>query len=123
MLAIYLPTIAGIIVDVISWFVGITAVGVVVLDGLYPFLRHTFMIKGCHLGKLPVRYIDVVSLLVGLVMLMTWWFTSKNWIVSDLISICIVWTIIKVFKYTSFKVALFAYLLFLSLQIIAFVLT
>ena len=123
MLAIYLPTIAGIIVDVISWFVGIAAVGVVVLDGLYPFLRHTFMIKGCHLGKLPVRYIDVVSLLVGLVMLMTWWFTSKNWIVSDLISICIVWTIIKVFKYTSFKVALFAYLLFLSLQIIAFVLT
>jgi hypothetical protein len=123
MLAIYLPTIAGIIVDVISWFVGIAAVGVVVLDSLYTFLRHTFMIKGCHLGKLPVRYIDVVSLLVGLVMLMTWWFTSKNWIVSDLISICIVWTIIKVFKYTSFKVALFAYLLFLSLQIIAFVLT
>jgi hypothetical protein len=56
-------------------------------------------------------------------MLMIWWFTSKNWIVSDLISICIIWTLIKIFKYTSLKVALFAYLLFLSLQIIGFVLT
>jgi len=122
-LAIYLPFVAGPLVDVISWLVGIVAVGIVVLDVLYHFLRHTFMSRGCHLDKIPVRYIDVLSLLMGLAWLMIWWFTGKNWIVSDLVSICIVWSIVKVFKYTSLKIAIFAYLLFLSLQIVGFVLT
>lgn len=123
MLAIYAPVVAGPLVDVVSWLVGIVAVGIVVLDGLYPFVRHTFISKGCHLGKVPIRYIDVISLVFGLAMLMTWWFTNKNWIVSGLVSVCIVWSIVKVFKYTSLKVAIFAYVLFLCLQIVGFVLS
>ena len=49
---------------------------------------------------------DIVSLLVGTGVMMSWWFTTKNWISSDLIGTCVVVSFIKIFKFTSLKRAL-----------------
>jgi hypothetical protein len=80
-------------------------------------VRHTDLKNGCHFGPIPIRYIDVISLLVGLALTMAWWFTHKNWLISDILSICIVVSMIKVFKYTSLKIALLSYLVNLGIFI------
>jgi hypothetical protein len=44
-----------------------------------------------------------------------WWFWYTSWIFSDILSILLVISIIKVFKFVSFKVALVAYLVMLAI--------
>lgn len=71
---------------------------------------------------ITVRVVDIVSLGIGVVVTFIWWFTHKNWIVSDFITICMVISAIKVFKFTSLKLALISYVLMLSLFIVAAIL-
>jgi len=57
-----------------------------------------------------IRITDAVSFLIALGFLLSWILTDKNWILSDVISLCIMIGAIKIFKITSFKKALILYL-------------
>ena len=61
----------------------------------------------------------MVSLACGYVATFIWWFTHKNWIMSDILTTCIVISTIKVFKFTSLKLALVSYVLLLILFVAA----
>lgn len=56
-------------------------------------------------------------------MTLVWWFSSKNWIVSDIISLCMVISFIKAFKFVCFKVALTSYILMNIISVVGAVLT
>ena len=58
---------------------------------------------------------DVLCLFLGAGVVSIWWFTSKNWIISDVLTICMAISTIKVFKITSLKIAILMLLLSLSL--------
>ena len=51
----------------------------------------------------PVRYLDVLSLVVGLGVTIAWWLTNRNWILNDVISVCICISFIKIFKFISLR--------------------
>lgn len=57
--------------------------------------------------------IDILGVLSSIPVVLGWWFAGQNWVFSDILSVIFVVTIIKVFKFVSFKVALVAYLLML----------
>lgn len=86
-------------------------------------LRHTCLSNSCKIGPVPIRVVDGISLVFGLGFLSLWWFLNKNWIVSNVVCVCIIISFIKVFKYTSLKVAIFSYLLMLSIYTIGAVLS
>ena len=48
---------------------------------------------------------DILGLLIAIGSGFAWFFTSKNWIISDLICIAIVISVVKVFKFTNLKYA------------------
>lgn len=52
---------------------------------------------------------DIFSLVIGLAWGFGWWFSGKNWIVSDIINIAITITIIKIIKFTELKVAVISF--------------
>lgn len=51
------------------------------------------------------RPIDIISLFVGSGVVVSWWLTNMNWISSDIIAICTIVAFVKLFKFTSMKVA------------------
>lgn len=73
-------------------------------------------------GRVRIRLADISSLSIGLGLTFLWWFTQKNWIVSDIISICIIISIIKVFKFVSLKIAVLSYVVVVSLFILGVIL-
>lgn len=64
-----------------------------------------------------------MGVVIGFGMTLGWWFSHKNWIVSDIISLCIVISFIKAFKFVSFKMALVSYILMNFVFILGAVLT
>ena len=48
-----------------------------------------------------------------------WWVSGKNFIISDIISMCMVVSATKIFKFVSFKSALVSYFLIASMYITA----
>lgn len=48
-------------------------------------------------------------------MVVGWWASGRNWIFSDILSVILIVSIIKVFKFVSFKVALIAYFIIVTL--------
>lgn len=54
----------------------------------------------------PVRSMDILSFLLASGLVIGWWFSHKNWILNDIISVCICITFIKLFKFISLKTAL-----------------
>jgi len=70
------------------------------------FLRQSLIIKG-----ITIRIIDIIGFLLSIPVAIGWWLSNKNWIISDIISICIIISMIKVFKFISFKTALVAYII------------
>ena len=50
-----------------------------------------------------------ISLVVGMSFSFGWWFSGKNWILNDVISICLIVAGIKIFKFTSMRIAVICY--------------
>jgi hypothetical protein len=63
-----------------------------------------------------------MGLAFGLCVVLAWWFTSRNWVLSDTISIAICVSFIKVFKFASFKIALLSFTLVICALILGDVL-
>jgi len=62
-----------------------------------------------NIKKIGIRITDVVSFFIALAFLLSWILTDKIWILSDIISLCVMIAAIKIFKITSFKKALVLY--------------
>jgi len=54
---------------------------------------------------------DVIGLVIGLALSFGWWFSNKNWILNDIIALCITVGLIKTFKFVSFKIGFISYVL------------
>ena len=76
--------------------------------------------RGIHLKVFTFRYMDMIGLLLGIGLTTAWWLTSKNYIISDVIDICILVAIIKLIKFTSLKNAVILYIT-TSLLMIVFI--
>ena len=94
--------------DVISWIMGTLSASIVTLDMMFPLIKHSWLRDGWKYGKyrLRVRYMDVLGLVTGVSLVFGWWFSHKNWILSDILSCCIVIAMVKVFKIVSLKVGI-----------------
>lgn len=115
LLSLFLPKVAAILMNVVSWLSIFVCVSIVFIEVLYFFfkthcLRKSFTVKG-----ITIRILDIVGVLLSVPVGIAWWLTGKNLIISDFISICIIISIIKVFKYISFKTALVAYLIIIAI--------
>lgn len=64
---------------------------------------------------MSIRLIDILGVLISIPVVLGWWYAGQNWIFSDILSVILIVTIIKVFKFVSFKVALVAYLLMVTI--------
>jgi hypothetical protein len=115
LMSIFLPGITTTIMDVVSWISTIACVSIALIEILYSSLKTDFMRQRFCLSRLSIRMVDIIGVLLSIPVALAWWLTNKNWIVSDFISICIVVSIIKVFKLISFKMALIAYVVMLVL--------
>ena len=72
--------------------------------------------------EFPLRTLDFISLAIGLGFMFAWFFSNKNWILNDIISICMIVGSIKILKITSFKKALIMFLASECIDIIFIVL-
>ena len=61
---------------------------------------------------------EVISLLIGVGVCFGWWFSHKNWIVNDVVAVCMIVAGIKFFKFTSLKYAIFCYCVTITVEII-----
>ena len=120
LLTLFAVEVAAPLLDVISWIMGTLGASIVTLDMMFPLVKHTWLRDGWKYGKyrLRVRYMDVLALSIGLGLVLAWWFTDKNWILSDVLSCCIVMAMVKVFKIVSLKIALFSSFVVLGIFII-----
>lgn len=57
-----------------------------------------------------IRFIDFIGIALGVAFMCAWYFSGYNWIVSDLIYSMMLLSLIKLIKFGSLKMALFAYL-------------
>lgn len=51
----------------------------------------------------------MIGAAISLSIMLGWWLSPRNWILNDLISICLIVSCMKVFKFVAFKTALLAY--------------
>lgn len=59
--------------------------------------------------------LDIVGVLTSVPVVVAWWLLEDNWIFSDVMSVLLIISVIKVFKFVSLKVALTAYLVMVSI--------
>lgn len=70
-----------------------------------------------NIKKIKIRITDIISFFVALGLLLSWILNHKNWIINDIISLCIIIATIKIFKITSFKKAIIWYLIEIGIEI------
>jgi hypothetical protein len=114
LLGIYAPKAADIVLDIGNTISIIAAISIVSIEVLY-FFRISRLQTRFKFKKIVIRPIDIIGVLLSIPVVVGWWLTGRNWIFSDILSIIIIVSVIKVFKFVSFKVALIAYLVMVSL--------
>ena len=57
------------------------------------------------IGKLKIRLMDVIGFIIGVGIVCAWYFSNKNWIISNIIYLMIFLSIIKFIKLDSLKMA------------------
>ena len=67
------------------------------------------MKKGFTIREIEIRVMEIISLLIGLGCTIGWYFSGKNWLVNDLLAVCMIVASIKIFKITSFKLAIIGF--------------
>jgi hypothetical protein len=66
---------------------------------------------------------DLIGVAIGLALCFGWWFSGKNWILNDIIALCITVVLIKTFKFVSFKIGFVSYILLNFVFILGAILT
>ena len=110
--------VVNVAVEVLSWIFGILGVGLCFNEIIFllklDFLRIGIKIK----KKVDLRIMEGISLIVGLGTCLGWWFSNKNWIVNDIIAICMTVAAIKILKFVNLKTALISFVVTLSVQMV-----
>lgn len=114
-LAYFFLNVLIIAVDVLSWILGIAGVWLCANETIFlfnciPWIKLT-LIKNKYF---TIRILEVLSLIVSLGINLGWWFSYKNWIINDIVSICIIVGSIKFFKFVSLKQALICFVVTMS---------
>lgn len=52
---------------------------------------------------------EIISLILGIGSTFGWYFSDKNWLVNDLLAVSMIVAAIKIFKITSFKIAIIGF--------------
>lgn len=117
----FLPKVGEIIVNVASFGAIIVCCPILFIEFLY-YLNFRALKKFFSIKSLKIRALDVIGVMLSIPVALGWWFSNKNWIISDFISICIVITCIKCFKITSFKIGFLAYSILFILYVISAIL-
>lgn len=101
---IFVLIVLQLFVTLISFIIG--AIGVAFCCNELLFLiKFRILHMGCKIWKINIRVIEFIGILVGVGMTLSWWFTGRNWILNDILCLCAVATAIKIFKFTSLKMA------------------
>lgn len=112
-LAVFYPAVINDVVNGFCWILGIVSVGLCTNEILFP-LKIKFLLKPL-LGV--IRVMDFFSTLVGLGFTIGWWLSNKNWIMNDIIAVCICISFIKIFKIVNLKMALVYMIIIVSTEI------
>ena len=64
---------------------------------------------------------DIISLLIGVGAVVGWYYSGRNWIINDIICVCLIITMIKLLKFTSLQIAVITFLIIITVEM-AFVL-
>ena len=107
----------SICVDVISWIFGTIGVGLC-FNELIWLLKLDFLRIGTKFKGIDIRIMEGISLLVGLGVCFGWWFSSKNWIVNDIVAVCMIVTSIKLLKFVSMRIGLICFCITSVVQLI-----
>ena len=112
-IAVFYPETIDDIVDGLCWFLGLVSVSLCMNETIFPF-----KIKCLRKPLLGViRLMDLLSCLVGLGVTIGWWLSQKNWILNDIIAVCICIAFIKLFKFTNLKTALVYMVVILTIEV------
>lgn len=118
---LFLPTVGEIIVEIASFLAIFVCCPLIFIEFLY-YLNFRILTKYIEIKTFKIRILDVIGLILSIPVACGWWFSHKNWIISNFISTCIIISFIKVFKITSFKIGLLAYGILFILYIISAIL-
>lgn len=106
------------IVNVISWIFGIGSVWLCTNEILFLIqiksLKHPITVYKTFV----IRFIDIISFIISLCINIGWWFSYKNWIINDVVSICLIIASIKIFKFISLKQAVICFSITIAVQLI-----
>lgn len=105
---------------VVSWFLGTIGIALCLVEVFYATTIKCFRFY-CRALGLRVRIMDVIGFLVGFGICFVWYYTDKNWIVSDFIFFCIWISGIKLFKFTNLKVITFTLFVMIGVSLIVLV--
>ena len=109
--------IIGWILIVISWILGTIGIGLCIVEIFYATSIRCFRFY-CKIGNLRIRIMDIIGFLFGFGICFVWYFTDKNWIVSDFIFICIWISGIKLLKFTNLKIVTFTLTIMIVVSLI-----
>ncbi len=74
-------------------------------------------------GAFALRAMDVIGIGVGIGVVCAWYYTGTNWIIGDLIYMCIFLAVIKLIKFGSLRMTVFAFIASMLLDISFIMLT
>ncbi len=94
------------ILEVVTYIMGIFGMWVCANEALF-LLKLRFLEKGVSVkDKFEIRVIDILSLFISVGIAVGYGFSGKNWILNDVLCLCLVIASIKIFKFTNLKIAL-----------------
>ena len=107
----------NICLTVLSIILGILGVGICINELLFLLRANCLMCKIFSIGTFDFRLLELISLILGMIACVGWWFSNDNMIVNDAICLCITVAAIKIIKFTSLKLAGFAFLVTITIEL------
>lgn len=84
------------------------------------YKRHKYLNLEVRLKKLKLKLLDILGLLLGAGLEAAWWFSNRNWILSDVLFTFMLVTTIKLFKFRSLFMAVVCFSL-VTVVFVAFI--
>ena len=104
-------------VEVLSWIFGTIGVGLCFNEIIWLF-KLACLKMGIKLKGFDIRIMEGISLVVGLGVCFGWWFSNKNWIVNDIVAVCMTVASIKVLKFISMRISIICFCITSAVQLV-----
>ena len=89
--------------QVLSFALGILGVGICTNELLFLLRLRCLTSPFLTFTHIKFRFLEIISLIVGILVTLGWWFSEQNMIVNDIVCLCMVVGFIKILKFTSLK--------------------